>query len=139
MSMAGPSPRLDELIVLMPHAVELGITLRHATSDEVRGDLDWAADRCTVAGALHGGVLMALADSVGAVCAYLNLPAGADTSTVESKTNFFRAIRSGKVCATSRPLHVGRSFIAVQTELADERGTLVAQTIQTQAVLHPTS
>jgi 1,4-dihydroxy-2-naphthoyl-CoA hydrolase len=132
-----PLPTVEELVGLMPHAVALGITLDHATAGEVRGAMAWAADRCTVGGVLHGGVLMTLADSVGAVCASLNLPAGAATSTVESKTNFFRAVRSGAVHATSRPLHVGRSFIVVQTNLTDDRGKPVGQTTQTQAVLHP--
>lgn len=128
-------PTVEELIGLMPHAVTMGITLDRAQAGEVRGSLAWAPDRCTVGGVLHGGVLMTLADSVGAVCAYLNLPAGAATSTVESKTNFFRAVRSGAVHAASRPLHVGRSFIVVQTGLTDDSGKAVGQTTQTQAVL----
>jgi uncharacterized protein (TIGR00369 family) len=128
-----PSPA--DLLAVMPHAVALGITLDMATAAEVTGGLDWRADRCTVAGMLHGGVLMTLADTVGAVCAFLNLPAGANTSTVESKTNFFRAVSAGAVRATCRPLHVGRSFIVVQTDLADDQGRRVGQTTQTQAVL----
>lgn len=127
-------PTVEELVGLMPHAVAMGIALDRAAAEEVRGSVGWAPDRCTAGGVLHGGVLMTLADSVGAVCAYLNLPAGATTSTVESKTNFFRAVRSGTVHATSRPLHVGRSFIVVQTELTDDSGKPVGQTTQTQAV-----
>jgi 1,4-dihydroxy-2-naphthoyl-CoA hydrolase len=88
-----------------------------------------------VGGVLHGGVLMALADTLGACCAVLNLPAGATTSTIESKTNFFRAVRGGIVEAVSRPLHVGRTTIVVQTDLSDEQGRRVAQVTQTQAVL----
>ena len=137
--MTKPLRTVEELVGLMPHAVALGITLDHATPESVRGAVAWAEDRCTVGGVLHGGVLMTLADSVGAVCAYLNLPAGATTSTVESKTNFFRAVRSGAVHASSRPLHVGRSFIVVQTDLTDDRGKAVGQTTQTQAVLHLTT
>ena len=94
-----PTPTLHDLVALMPHAVALGITLQRATPEEVQGSLDWAADRCTVSGMLHGGVLMSLADAVGAICAYLNLPEGANTSTLESKTNFFRAVREGTVHA----------------------------------------
>ena len=67
---------------------------------------------------LHGGAVMTLADSVGAVCAFLNLPEGASTSTIESKTNFFRGVRDGEVVATARPLHVGRTTIVVQTDSA---------------------
>ena len=137
MTKAGPTA--EEFIGLMPHAVALGITLDHATPEGVRGAVAWTEDRCTVGGVLHGGVLMTLADSVGAVCAYLNLPAGATTSTVESKTNFFRAVRSGAVHASSRPLHVGRSFIVVQTDLTDDGGKPIGQTTQTQAVLHLTT
>jgi 1,4-dihydroxy-2-naphthoyl-CoA hydrolase len=134
--MTEPLSAADELLGLMAHAVAMGITLDAATAREVRGSVAWAADRCTVGGVLHGGVLMTLADSAGAVCAYLNLPASSATSTVESKTNFFRAVRSGAVHATSRPLHVGRSFIVVQTDLTDDSGRPVSQTTQTQAVLH---
>lgn len=80
--MTEPLQTVDELVGLMPHSVALGITLDRAAAEEVRGAVEWAADRCTAGGVLHGGVLMTLADSVGAVCAYLNLPAGAATSTV---------------------------------------------------------
>ena len=102
---------------------------------EVRGRLPWAADLCTAGGVLHGGALMAFADTLGAVCAFLNLPDGATTATVESKTNFFRGVRGGEVTGTTRPLHVGRSFIVVQTDVADGEGRNVAQVTQTQAVL----
>jgi uncharacterized protein (TIGR00369 family) len=82
---------------------------------------------------------MALADSLGAICAYLNLPEGATaTSTIESKTNFFRGVRAGHVEATSRPLHVGRTTIVVQTDLLDADGKRAAQVTQTQAVIRPT-
>lgn len=80
---------------------------------------------------------MSLADTVGAVCAFLNLPEGAATSTIESKTNFFRAVREGYVEAAASPLHIGRSVIVVQTDLNDDRGRRVAQVTQTQAVLPP--
>ena len=78
---------------------------------------------------------MTLADTAGAICAFLNLPPDTSTSTIESKTNLFRAVRAGTVYATARPLHVGRSVIAVQTDVRDDAGQLVAQTTQTQAVL----
>jgi len=73
--------------------------------------------------------------ALGAVCAFLNLPEGAQTSTIESKTNFFRAVRDGHVEATARPLHVGRSTIVVQTDARDAEGRRVALTTQTQAVI----
>ena len=125
------------LITSMPYAVAAGIEISAAGADEVVGTMVWEETRCTVGGVLHGGALMTLADSIGAVCAFFNLPPGAGTSTIESKTNLFRAVRGGTVTATARPLHVGRTTIAVQTELRDDTGKLVALTTQTQAVLTP--
>jgi 1,4-dihydroxy-2-naphthoyl-CoA hydrolase len=119
----------------MPFAARLGVEVESASAEEVRGALAWSAELCTAGGILHGGALMGLADSVGAICAYLNLPAGASTATIESKTNFFRAVRSGRVAAVSRPLHVGRTVIVVQTDVSDDRGKAVAQVTQTQAVI----
>ena len=132
---------LAPLLASMPFAVALGVELVSASPDEVVGRLPWAADRCTIGGALHGGALMALADSIGAICAFLNLPEGATgTSTIESKTNFFRGVREGDdaVVGFSRPLHSGRTTIVVQTDLRTPAGRAVAQVTQTQAVLHPT-
>ncbi|MEU2537408.1 PaaI family thioesterase [Streptomyces iakyrus] len=128
------TPAPEALLKAVPFAGELGISLEEAVPHQVRAVLAWAPELCTVGGALHGGTLMALADTAGAVCAFLNLPPGASTSTVESKTNFFRAVRSGTVLAEARPVHVGRSYVAVRTDLRDEDGTLVGQTTQTQAV-----
>jgi uncharacterized protein (TIGR00369 family) len=125
---------LPAFVGMMPFAEVLGIELTAATPQEVAGHLSWRPDLCTAADLLHGGALMAFADSLGAVCAFLNLPEGATTSTIESKTNFFRGVREGVVHATSRPLHVGRTTIVVQTDLLDDRGKRVAQTTQTQAV-----
>ena len=111
--------------------------LTSAAPERVAGALDWSPDRCTAGGLLHGGVLMSLADTLGALCAFLNLPEGAGTSTIESKTNFFRGVRSGTVHAVATPLHAGRSTVVVQTELRDDENRLVALTIQTQVVLAP--
>lgn len=124
-----------DLVELMPYAATLGIRLDVTDPGEVVGRLPCAESLATAGGALHGGALMSLADSVGAVCAYLNLPDGATTATTSSSTVFLRAVRSGDVTATARPLHVGRTTIAVGTELRDEQGRLVAQVTQTQAVL----
>jgi uncharacterized protein (TIGR00369 family) len=126
---------MSQLVAQMPFAAALGVQIDQASNDEVRGRLDWTAERCTADGVMHGGALMTLADSLGAICAYLNLPEGASTATIESKTNFFRGVREGHVDGVSRPLHVGRSSIVVQTELADAGGRPVAVVIQTQAVL----
>ena len=120
----------------MPYTDTLGIEMLAAAPDEVRGRVAWDARLTTAAGLLHGGVLMGLADSVGAYCAYLNLPEGSSaTATIESKTNFFSAVRSGKVEARSRPLHRGSRTIVVETDLFDEAGKHVARVTQTQAVL----
>jgi uncharacterized protein (TIGR00369 family) len=126
---------LDGLVDMMPFAAGLGIVLDGAAPGEIRGRMPWAPERCTTGGILHGGVLMALADSLGGICAFLNLPPGALTATTSSATVFTRAVRSGEVTAVARPLHVGRSTIVVQTDLTDDAGRRVAQVTQTQAVL----
>ncbi len=126
---------LDGLVDMMPFAAGLGIVVDAAAPDEIRGRMPWAPERCTTGGILHGGVLMALADSLGGICAFLNLPPGALTATTSSATVFTRAVRSGEVTAVTRPLHVGRSTIVVQTDLTDDAGRRVAQVTQTQAVL----
>jgi uncharacterized protein (TIGR00369 family) len=123
------------LLAAMPFSVTCGIELDAASPESVMGHLAWAPELCTGGGVLHGGALMALADSLGALCAFLNLPAGAGTATIESKTNFFRAVRDGQVIAVARPLHVGRTTIVVQTDIRDDGGRRVAQVTQTQAVL----
>jgi 1,4-dihydroxy-2-naphthoyl-CoA hydrolase len=123
------------LIETMPFSVACGVELDAAGPEEVRGHMDWREDRCTAGGVVHGGALMTLADSLGGVCAFLNLPDGAGTSTIESKTNFMRGVTSGGVAGRSQPLHVGRRTIVVQTEVRDDAGKLVSLTTQTQAVL----
>jgi 1,4-dihydroxy-2-naphthoyl-CoA hydrolase len=130
-------PELNDLLALMPFAGHLGIALEHASAEEVRGTLAWAPELCTGGGLLHGGAVMALADSLGGVCAYLNLPPGAGTATISSSTSMLRAVRGGTLTATTRPLHAGRTTIVVQTDVVDERGRRIAQTTQTQAVIPP--
>jgi len=127
----------DFMHAAMPFTVGLGIEVQSAAKDEVRLRVAWMPERCTAGGVLHGGLLMALADTAGAWCAFLHVPEGASTTTVESKTNFLRGVREGHVEAVARPLHVGRSFIVVDTELLDMTGRLVARVTQTQAVLQP--
>jgi uncharacterized protein (TIGR00369 family) len=126
---------MTEYVAMMPFAAALGIRITSASTDEVVGEIEHTSERTTAGGGIHGGVLMSLADSVGAVCAFLNLPAGATTSTTSSHTVFLRAVRDGTVTATARPLHVGRTSIVVSTELHDGDGRSVARTTQTQAVL----
>jgi 1,4-dihydroxy-2-naphthoyl-CoA hydrolase len=119
----------------MPFARLCGIELIEAGPERVTGLLAWAPERCTAGGVMHGAAIMALADSLGGACAFLNLPEGARTSTIESKTNFFRGVSSGAAHAGTHPLHVGRSTIVVQTDVTDDEGRPVAQVTQTQIVL----
>ena len=139
MSGSGENPQQQitqqQLVNLVPFSGVVGVQLVSAAPEQVRGRLEWSQERCTAGGVLHGGALMTMADTLGALCAFLNLPPGSQTSTIESKTNFFRAVRNGHVESVSRPLHAGRSTIVVQTDLFDAEGGHIAQTTQTQAVI----
>jgi uncharacterized protein (TIGR00369 family) len=120
----------------VPFAAHLGIEIVAAAPASVTGRIGWREHLCTAGGALNGGVIMALADNVGALCAFLNLPSGAGgTTTIESKTNFLRAIRGGDATAVARPLHVGRRIIVVESDVLDDEKRLVAKVTQSQAVL----
>jgi 1,4-dihydroxy-2-naphthoyl-CoA hydrolase len=125
----------QQLVAFMPFAVALGIEVHAATPELVEGSMPWAPERCTAGGILHGGALISLADTVGALCAVLNLPEGATTATTQSSTYLVRAARDGTVRASARPVNVGRTTIVVQTELRDDAGKLLAVTTQSQAVL----
>ena len=128
-------PELTEVVnTQMPLGTTLGMRT-FGGAEEVDATLEWAPELCTAGGVLHGGVLMSLADAAGGVCAFLNLPADASTVTIESKTNFFAAVRDGSVEARSRLLHRGSRTIVVETDVFDASGRRVARTTQTQAVL----
>jgi uncharacterized protein (TIGR00369 family) len=129
------SEATEMLRAAMPFAAELGVEVVAASPEEVTAQITWAERLCTAGGVLHGGALMSLADAAGAYCAYLNLPGGATTATIESKTNFFAAVRSGSVRAVARPLHRGRTTIVVETDLFDDENRRVARVTQTQAIL----
>ncbi len=126
-----------ELLATVPFMGTLGIEVVSASPEEAVGRLAWREELCTAGGVLNGGALMSLADNMGGMCAFLNLPAGAGTATISSSTNFLRGVRDGYVTATSRPLRVGKSVIVVETELRDDDGRLAAHTTQAQAVLGP--
>ena len=129
---------LEKLRDLMPFAVLLGIEVVTATPEVVQARVRWRPELCTAGGLMHGGVLMALADTCGGASAYLNLPAAAEgTATIESKTNFLCGVREGSVTATTRPLHRGRTLIVLETELSLEDDRLAAKVTQTQAYLYP--
>ncbi len=113
----------------------LGIRFTETSADRVVAELEWREALTTVGGSLHGGTLMALADTIGAAATILNLPAGATTATLESKTNFFAAGRAGTVRAEATPLHRGKRTQVWQTRVTDATGRLLSMTIQTQMVL----
>ncbi|HTX26332.1 MAG TPA: PaaI family thioesterase [Streptosporangiaceae bacterium] len=125
---------LDALVALMPFAEHLGLLLDEATSDRVVARLPWAPHLCTTGGIMHGGALMSLADTAGALVAFLGLPEGATTATITSTSQMFRPASAGAVRAVAVPLHRGRTTVTVQTSLYDSEQRLVAQTTQIQAV-----
>src|SRR5438105_4064617 len=112
-----------------------GMRFIETSAERVVAELTIRDDLRTVGGALHGGTLMAFADTVGAAATIMNLPAGAGTTTLESKTNFFAAGRAGIVRAESTPLHRGKRTMVWQTRVTDASGRLLSLTTQTQMVL----
>ncbi|HZN14599.1 MAG TPA: PaaI family thioesterase [Acidimicrobiales bacterium] len=126
----------DPMHDAMPFMKLLDIETVTNTAAEVRLRMPWREELCTTLGIMHGGAIMSLADTAGAMCAFLNLPEGAGgTTTIESKTNFLRAVRDGVVEAVATPLHAGRKVIVVETDVLDDAGKRVARVTQTQAVL----
>ena len=117
----------------------LGMRFVQLDPDRVVAELTIRDDLRTVGGALHGGTLMAFADTVGAAATIVNLAGGATTTTLESKTNFFAAGRAGVVRAEATPLHKGRRTHVWQTRVTDESGRLLSLTLQTQMVIEKTS
>jgi uncharacterized protein (TIGR00369 family) len=120
----------------LPFAQLLGIELVSVAPDRVEALLRVREDLCTRPAVLHGGALMALADTLGAVATVANLPAGATTTTIESKTNFFAPIPLGGTArAECSPLHRGRTTMVWQTRITREDGRLAAVVTQTQLVM----
>lgn len=114
----------------------LGIRFLEASPEGVRAEMTVRDDLCTVPGIAHGGAIMAFADTLGAAATVLNLPPGATTTTVESKTNFFYPATAGlRLIGECTPLHRGRRTMVWQTRVTREDGRLVALVIQTQMVL----
>jgi uncharacterized protein (TIGR00369 family) len=114
----------------------LGIELLEATPERVTARMLVRPDLCTLGGVLHGGSLMAFADTLGAIATLLNLQQDARTTTIESKTNFLAAAASGThVTAECTPVHRGRTTMVWQTRLTSESGKLVALVTQTQLVI----
>src|SRR5471030_162157 len=121
----------------MPLAQLMGITFTEAAKDKVVATMLVREDLCTLGNTIHGGAVMAFADSVGAAATIINLPEDAKgTTTIESKTNFIGSAREGTtVIATATPIHRGRRTQVWQTRLETEEGKLVAIVTQTQMVL----
>ena len=117
----------------------LGVRFIEVTREKVVGELNVRADMCTLGQVLHGGAIMAFADTLGAVATIANLPEGARTTTIESKTNFLSAAPLGsRVIGESTPVHRGRTTMVWQTQIKSESGRLVALVTQTQMVLAAT-
>ena len=122
---------------MMPFSSSLGLNMIQSEKDAVVAELVVNEALCTTGRIMHGGAVMAVADTLGAIGAFLNLPEGhKTTTTIESKTNFLRsAPRDSKVVAECVPLHVGRRMSVWQTTLRNEEGKSIAVVTQTQMVL----
>jgi 1,4-dihydroxy-2-naphthoyl-CoA hydrolase len=112
-----------------------GIRIVSAEKDKVVGEIDADERHLNNVGIVHGGAYMAFADDLGGTTARLNITDDLSTTTIESKSNFFRASPPGKLTAVSVPLHVGRRTIVVQTQIFGADGKLAAQVTQTQLVI----
>jgi len=122
----------------LPFAELLGIRYLAAAKDRVTAEMAVRDELCTRPAVLHGGAIMAFADTLGAAATVLNLPAGAGTTTIESKTNFLAAAPAGqKLLGEATPVHIGRRTMVWQTRLSLENGRAVALVTQTQMVLEP--
>ena len=130
---------LEELQYLMPGLPTLlGLTVTRAEKDVVVAELLVRPEICTVGDTIHGGAIMAFADTVGAVGTVMNLAQGKGTTTVESKTNFFAGAKVGTILtAESVPLHRGRRTQVWETRITNPEGRLIAKVTQTQMVLEP--
>jgi uncharacterized protein (TIGR00369 family) len=127
---------VDLTSLRQPLAITLGIEILDATKEKVTGRLLVRPEICTSGHILHGGAIMAFADTLGATGAFLNLPEGAGTTTIESKTNFISGAKVGStVTAESTPNHVGRRTSVWTTRIMREDGKLVAIVTQSQMVL----
>ena len=116
----------------------LGMELTQAAAEKVAASMTVRKDLCTLGDNLHGGAIMAFADTLGAVAAILNMPQGARTTTIESKTNFIGGAPLGsRVIGESVPVHKGRTTVVCQTTVRNEAGKLLALVTQTQLVIAP--
>lgn len=125
------------LAASMPFSRLMGVEVTSAGPDGIEGTITVREDLCTANSIMHGGAIMAFADALGAVGAFVNLPDGAGgTTTIESKTNFLGAAKVGTtVTGRATPLSIGRRISVWQTEITGEDGKRVAVVTQTQLVL----
>jgi 1,4-dihydroxy-2-naphthoyl-CoA hydrolase len=120
----------------LPFAELLGIVFVSASPDRIVAEMTVREDLCTTPAVLHGGAIMAFADTLGAMGTIVNLPQGAGTTTVESKTNFVAPAPVGtRVIGETMPVHRGRRTMIWQTRISTSEGRLVALVTQTQLVL----
>ncbi len=118
-----------------PFAKMMGVKMTLVTKDRLEGELAVTADHCSIPATLHGGAIMAMADNMGGIGAFMNMPPGSATTTVESKTNFLRAVPQGETAkAVTTPVHLGRTLQVWKTELFRQDGKLAAVVTQTQMI-----
>ncbi|MEX3010487.1 PaaI family thioesterase [Hoeflea sp. TYP-13] len=114
----------------------LGQRVVAASPDRIEAELAVTKELCTIPDVLHGGAIMAFADNLGAIATVLNMPHGARTSTIESKTNFLRAVPVGTTAkAVCTPVHKGRQTMVWRTDVFNADGKLAATVTQTQIIL----
>lgn len=119
-----------------PFAKMIGVIMTLVTKTRLEAELLVTPELCTIPATMHGGAMMAFADNMGGCGAFLNMPEGMMTTTVESKTNFLRPAPVGqKVFATTEPVHIGRSLQVWKTEIRREDGKIAAIVTQTQMIL----
>ncbi|MBI1366867.1 MAG: hotdog fold thioesterase [Alphaproteobacteria bacterium] len=119
-----------------PFARMIGVRFVSVSKDRIEAELDVTPEHCTIPATLHGGAIMAFADNLGGVGAFLNMPEGSLTTTIESKTNFLRPIPVGQTAkAVTAPIKLGRTVQVWKTEVFDGAGKLAAIVTQTQLIM----
>ncbi len=119
-----------------PFAKMIGVRMILVTKERLEAELLVTPDHCTIPATLHGGAMMALADNMGGCGAFINMPEGMMTTTVESKTNFLRPVPVGqKALSVTTPVHLGKTLQVWKTEISREDGKLAAVVTQTQMIL----
>jgi 1,4-dihydroxy-2-naphthoyl-CoA hydrolase len=119
-----------------PFARMIGVKMTFVTKERLEAELLVTPDHCTIPATMHGGAMMAFADNMGGCGAFLNMPEGMMTTTVESKTNFLRPVPVGqKALAVTTPVHMGKSLQVWKTEISREDGKLAAIVTQTQMIM----